>query len=272
LGRIQKKMAGALVQRQNVTKVLGSSVPSSRCSSSAGKILISHALERAFVLGASQRFIFLSATSFSSYRPREIRTAGLIVRAAAEGRNNEVSKEREPVQAQLLKVREPPETLTVDTYLSVQKALQEVQCDDKGNKLGWVCYRPDELGDYPGVLADWETSCEQQCLRLGIDSAEVKTRLKWTASVAKSIEQNKSSFCCGAVNYFTSHDIKHARIYVWKTEEDTCTQVNSHQTINRTQILAQKILHARNSESVLKCPHIVVPVNNLSIWASLSNY
>jgi hypothetical protein len=40
LGRIQKKMAATLVQRQNiVTKVLGSSVPSSRSSSSAGKIL-----------------------------------------------------------------------------------------------------------------------------------------------------------------------------------------------------------------------------------------
>lgn len=263
-------MVAALVQKI-VTKVLGSSVPSLRSSSSgAGKIL-SHALERAFVLGAGQRSIFLSATSFSTFRPRETRTACLMTRAAAEGRKYKISKEREHVQAQLLKVREPPVSLTVDTCLSVQKALQEVQCGDKGNKLGWVCYRPDELEDYPDVLADWETSCDQQCLRLGIDSAEIKTRLKWTASVAKSIEQNKSSFCCEGVNYFTSHDIKHARIHLWKTVEDTCTPVSSHKTINRTQILAPQILHAC-SERVLKCRHVVVPVNKSGIWALLSNH
>jgi hypothetical protein len=170
-----------------------------------------------------------------------------MTRTAAQGRKDKVSKEREPVQAQLLKVREPPESLTVDTYLSVQKALQEVQREDKGNKLGWVCYRPDELEDYPDVLADRKTSCDQQCLRLGIDSAEIKTRLEWTASVARSIEQKKNSYCCGRVNYFTSHDIKHARIHLWKTEEDTCTPVSCHKTINRTQFLAPKyFMHIRN--------------------------
>lgn len=106
----------------------------------------------------------------------------------------------------------PLEASALSSYLSIQKALKAVRKERKGNQLGWVPYRPAQLEDYPERPADWESACEQQCEKLGIDFGETKCHLEWATGLAGSIEKGQKAFCYGAIHRFPDHDVRHAEL------------------------------------------------------------
>lgn len=121
-------------------------------------------------------------------------------------------------RARVLSAMEAPlEASALSSYLSIQKALTAVRREGKGNQLGWVPYRPAQLEDYPERPADWESACEKQCEKLGIDSGETKCHLEWATGLAGSIDKGQKAFCYGAVHRFPDHDVKHAQLVVHPT-------------------------------------------------------
>lgn len=106
---------------------------------------------------------------------------------------------------------------SVETYLSMQKALKAVMCEGQGNQLGWVMVERSEEDEearcwFDNASRDWQTACKKQCEDLGVNFETVQHHLKRTTELAKVIGEGETSFCYGAVHRFLEHDIKHAKL------------------------------------------------------------